>query len=157
MPEIKWLFNSKPLRPFSELKESETKRKSWMYFDAVSTANAGLYTCQVDGKMARVFHVMLDRQPQFLTSSRNFTVAENESVEFVCSVVQRMERRSKLVWKRSDENALIEASEVYEIADRCTSILKIDKVNRNHMGVYECFLEDKPHYLVSYGLVVRCM
>lgn len=164
LPEIKWFFNSRPLTDaFNEYKEGEARLKSWLYFDTISLVDAGEYKCQVVDTgskklpLSRVFNVMLDHEPQFLTSARNYTVDEHESVEFVCAIVQKQKERSRLVWRKRDENVeLLEASEVYEVDDRYTSILKLEKVNRSHIGMYECFLEDKPHYLVPYGLIVRC-
>ena len=109
----------------------------------------------------QILFISILAEPRFLTSSKNVTVDENETIELVCSIVQELwhshENKSKLMWLSLNTNTTIEPSESYDVNNRQTSILRIDKVNRNHSGVYMCLLADNPVQSITYSLFVRCI
>jgi len=158
--EIKWLLKSIPSNEYKiSTSETGTSRTSCLEIPNAKIYHSGLYTCSVESGVTllkRQFNVTVDHEPLFLTKSKNITVDENQSVEFVCSVVQRQLNKSRLIWKSLTTNEHVLADEEYQIYDRYSSVIKITHVNRSHTGMFACVLENSPEYSITFGLFVKC-
>lgn len=89
-----------------------------------------------------------------MTNSKNVTIEEYESAEFVCSIEQNP--KSSLTWMNLNSNTFVKPTEIYEIEDRYISVLKIEKVTRFNSSAFICFINNKPNKFIKFDLTVNC-
>lgn len=155
-PDIHWSFNSNNLNSNFIVNKLEYGMKSSLILTNISISDNGTYSCFTDENSKRYFDVLVDLEPQFLTESKNLTVDENQSVEFVCSIVQKQMNKSSLAWRKLNDEKRITQYEEFRVNDRYTSIMKIENVNRKDTGTFECYLEGTPEFSITYNLFIRC-
>lgn len=135
---------------------TEFSSEIFLNIQNVTLEHNGTYSCYLNDSLKFDFDLVVNYGPRFLSQKKNLYVEENQAIDIECSIEKYP--RANIKWKHLESNKQINYMNqvIFSNATVQTSVLRIEKAQRNSTGTYVCFDVDNPEKQIENNLFVKC-